>query len=377
MDHVLVRYGEIGTKSEPVRSRMLNTLRQRVEDRLEYEEMDFKKVVKDQGRIFVEKVAAREAAKKISELPGVASASPAEKIESDIKEMKKTTENLEVGDTFGVRASRAGDHEFKSSQVEREVGHFIREEKSTEVDLDDPDTWVKFDIRFADTYVFTERFEGPGGFPVGTGDPIAALISGGIDSPIAARKMMNRGSDVLPVYFYNRPVAAEDHLFRFKAVLDELEKLHPSKDWNYYIVDLKEINEQLMEIGRGRMILHRQLMFRVAERLAEEEGLEGIVTGESASQKSSQTVSNLRETSQTVDMPVFRPLLTRKKSEITEEARELDTFKHSKIDSACRSLSPENPATRIDSRRISNLKEGVKFEKLVEKAVEKAEKNQL
>jgi thiamine biosynthesis protein ThiI len=125
------------------------------------------------------------------------------------------------------------------------------------------------------------------------------------------------------------------------------------------------------------MILHRPLMFHVAENLAEEEGLEGIVTGESASQKSSQTVSNLRRASEAVDMPIFRPLLTEEKSDITEEAREIGTFQHSKIDSACRSLSPENPATRIDSRRIRNLKREVKFEDLVEKAVENAEKNQL
>lgn len=354
---------------------MHQVLRERVNNRLEHEEIDFEKVSTSRGRIIVKNTDAEEAAEHVADTPGISSASPALQTGSEIQEIKETAGELEVGDTFGVETNRAGEHSFDSHKVNVEVGSYIEDETGASVDLDNPDTWIGIDIRQDTTYIFNERIEGVGGLPTGVNSDLAALISGGIDSPVAAFEVMRRGSGITPIYFYNKPIAAEDHVMRFEASLKELKKYHPQKKWFYLRVDFEEINELLMdEVGRGRMVLHRALMFRVAEELAEKYGLNGLVTGEALGQKSSQTVDNLRLTSGELDLPVHRPLLTADKNEIVERSKQLGTFENSKIDSACRSISPDSPATSLSQSDFESLKKRVGFEELVDKAVSKAEK---
>lgn len=377
MHRVVVRFGEIGSKSAQVRGQMLNVLRQRVEDRLEYEELEYESVSRISSRILVETQEAEKAAEIISQVPGVSSSSPAYETEPSIKSIKSAVKKMEIGNSFGVDASRAGEHDFDSMDLNREIGGFVDGRCGAEVDLDDPETWIKIDVREDRAFVYTEFFEGSDGFPTGSQGEMAAMVSGGIDSPVATYEIMTRGADITPVYFYNRPIAAEDHLMRFKSVLDEIRKFHPGKKWHYYVVDMEEINNELMEIGQGRMILHRRLMFRITERIAEKEGLKGIVTGESLGQKSSQTAVNLKRTTEAVNLPVHRPLLTRSKSEITEKAREIGTMEQSNIKSACTTLSPENPATELKEDQLEELESRFDIEKMVDSAVENAEKNLL
>lgn len=378
MDVLIVRYSEIGSKSGQVRAQMVKVLRQRVEDRLEYEDADYDTVTDIPGRIIVETGEAKELVEKVAEMPGVASVSPAHETEPEIDAIKEEAEKIEVGESFGVRANRSGEHSFDSRDINREAGSHIEELKGAEVDLDDPDTWIDVDVRKDRAYVFSTRLEGPGGFPVGSRDGVAALISGGIDSPVAAYEIMTRGTDIVPVYFYNRPIAAEDHHLRFKSILKELQKFNPGKKWEYYLVDMEEVNQELLdEVETGRMIVHRKVMLQVTEKIAEKEGLRGVMTGESMGQKSSQTPTNLEATSRAVEMPVHRPLLTWTKEDITEEARRIGTLEHANIESACTSLSPEDPATRIRDRKLEKIEEKVILEELVDKAIQNSEKKVL
>jgi thiamine biosynthesis protein ThiI len=375
MKTVIARYSEIGSKSGQVRSKMHQVLRERVNNRLKHEGIDFEKVSTSRGRIIVENTKAKKAAEHVADTPGIASASPCLKTCSDIDNISETAGKLEVGDTFGVETNRAGEHSFDSHEVNVEVGSHIEEETGSSVDLDNPDTWLRIDIRQDTTYVFNQRIEGVGGLPTGVNSDMAALISGGIDSPVAAFEVMRRGSSITPIYFYNKPIAAEDHIMRFEAAVRELKRYHPSKKWFYIRVDFEEVNQILMnKVERGRMVLHRALMFRVAEELAEEYGLKGIVSGEALGQKSSQTASNLKLTSRSLDTPIHRPLLTSDKNKIVERSKRLDTFELSKIDSACRSISPDNPATNLSRDDFESLKKRVGFEDLVDNAVSSSEK---
>ena len=153
MDRVLVRYGDIGTKSQPVRGNMLDNLRQRVQDRLEYEGIDFDKVKYKRGRIIALTSEANEAAKAVSELPGVKSCSPAKVTDPTLKSIKETCENLEVGESFGVRANRSGDHDFNSKDIQIEIGSLIESRTGAIVDLDNPDTLVEVDLREDEGFV--------------------------------------------------------------------------------------------------------------------------------------------------------------------------------------------------------------------------------
>lgn len=374
IDRVLIRYGEIGTKSEPVRGNMESALRQRVQDRLGYEEINFDKVSRKNGRIIIHSDKARKAAKIISELPGVSSTSPAVVTDSDIESIKEASEIFEIGETFGIDANRSGEHEFNSRDVQIELGSFIEKKTGAEVDLDNPDTKVEVDVRQEKAYLFTERYEGPDGLPVGVSGSLAALVSGGIDSPVAAHEVMTRGSNITPIYFYNKPIAAEDHLLRLISVLKKLERFHPSKKWEFYVLDMEEVNKELMKVERGRMLLHRKIMFEVSEKIAEKEGLSGLVTGEAIGQKSSQTPENLEYTSSSIDKPIIRPLISSKKSSISERARSIETFEDSTINSACSSLAPDNPATSMTENDLRKLEEKVDMEELVQKALDSAEK---
>lgn len=377
MEKVVIRFGEIGSKSAQVRSHMVDVLRQRVEDRLDYEGISYESVSRIPSRILIHTDQPEEAAEEVAFLPGVRSCSPAYETEPDPETIKDAVDRIEIGRTFGIDTSRSGQHEFDSMEINSEIGSFVNQNYDTEVDLDNPETWIKIDLREDRAFIYTDNYQGPDGFPVGTQGEMAALISGGIDSPVAAYEMMKRGADITPIYFYNRPVASEDHLLRFQSVIQRLEKFHPSKKWYYYRVDMQEINEKIMDIDQGRMIVHRRLMFRIAEKIAEKQNLDGLVTGESVGQKSSQTGLNLEKTTEAVSMPVHRPLLTTPKSEITATARKIGTMKESNIKSACTTISPPNPATELKERQLHSIENKLDIEELVDSALDEAEKNRL
>lgn len=364
---VLIRYGEIGTKSNTVQKQMIQVLRQRIEDALELEGLEYDKVSQKQGRVIAYVENSEKAAESLKLTPGVKTVSPAEQTEPDLDSIKQASENFEYGKSFGVRPN-TGNTELSTPEIAEEIGAHVEGFTGSAVNLDNPDTWLGVDVRQDEAYIFTEKLEGPGGFPAGTQGSYAALISGGIDSPVAAYQMMTRGADIIPIYFYNKPIAAEDHLMRFKAAAEKLKKFHPSKSWSAYIVDMEEVNEELMNLGHGRMVLHREIMFRVAEKIKEDKGLNGIVTGESLGQKSSQTSANLELTSSSINTPIMRPLLTQDKNSISEEARKIRTFEEAEINSACRSLSPDNPATKLKKGKLEDLRYAVSSSELVEKA---------
>lgn len=367
---ILVRYSEIHKKKGKTRSRLIQTLRQRIQDRLEYEGLDYEKVSESPGRMIVRDVNP-EALDHISEVIGVKSASLCSTVEPNLETVKDYLEIDFLG-TFGVRVKSRLEN-ISGTEWERKLGSFIQEETGAEVDLDNPDKWFKIEVDEKEAFLSTEKdtLKGPGGLPVASQGEYVALISGGIDSPVSAYRVMKRGGDIFPLYFYNRPYALEDHLMRFEAVIKELKKFHPSKNWSYGVIDMKDINSELDELGKGRMVLHRRLMFRVAEKIREEKGLQGIVTGESLAQKSSQTPQNLFRTSH--DLPVIRPLLSEDKNDIREEAEEIGTFQYSKIDSACADMAPESPSTQLSSRRMAELEEKVGLDELVEKAFSQLE----
>ena len=376
-NHVLVRYGEIGTKSRSVRRRMLRLLNQRLRDRLAFESVQAS-VQPIHGRLVVATEADTDSvAAALGKLPGIASASPAIRTEPALDAIKEATSSLDVGESFGIDANVVGEHDFGHGDVNRSIGADVENRTGTPVDLDDPITWIEIDVRDEAAYVFTERYDGPGGFPVGSQGTLGALISGGIDSPVAAHAVMTRGADIVPIYCYNRPIAAGDHRLRFEESLDTLRRFHPGKEWYYYCVDMKAVNEALMAVESGRMILHRIIMFRIAERIADREGLAGIVTGESLGQKSSQTAANLEITSQAIDCPLYRPLLTAPKETIAERAREVGTFETATVASACRSLAPDSPAPEIGQERLESLHQAVDIDDLVAQAIEATETREL
>ena len=349
MDRVVVRYGALGTKSPSVRRRMSERLRESVAAALSDRGLGGS-VERRDGRLLVRGTDPGPAAEAAAALPGVVSASPAREVEADPEHIYETMLELATErefDSYAVRASRArDDHEFTSPQLEREGGAAVGEAVDAAVDLEAPDVTLEADVQPDRAFVFAERVAGPGGLPVGSQAPLVALVSGGIDSPVAAFEAMRRGAPLVPVYVDLGGFGGVDHRARAIAACERLAERAPAHDCRPYVVEGGDAMARIADrVDRGRMLCVRRYFFSAAAAIAEIEDAAGVVTGEAVGQKSSQTARNLRVTTAAVDLPVHRPLLSMDKPAITERARELGTDETAEIEAGCNRLVPDNPET--------------------------------
>lgn len=351
---VLVRYGEIGTKSSKVRVDMERLLRENLESMLASRDLSAT-VDHEWSRLLirVDDAAIDAVTTAACDTFGVVSASPACSVDPT---MDAITEALIAvagdhlaGATFGVRANRAGNadaHPFTSRDIEVEGGSVVEAETGATVDLDAPDRTYFVECREDEAFVFTEKRPGPGGLPLGTQGTAIALLSGGLDSPVAAWEMMKRGCAVVPVYVDLGPFGGVDHQARAVSTVRELTRYAPGYDCSLRIVPAGDIVQTLMaEVGATRMLSLRRVMLRIGECVAGDVGAHSVVTGESLGQKSSQTGGNLAATDAAISLPVHRPLLTRDKTDIVEQARDIGTFDESTITVGCEQVAPSHPET--------------------------------
>lgn len=376
---VLVRYGELNTKSRSVQSSMLDQLCGQLSSLFAHREIPGK-IERERGRVYVRtdesyvEAAAETAARSF----GVVSVSPAlsvpperEAIESALA--AAAAEHYDGG-TYAVDARRAYDeHPFTSRDVEVFGGTAVAEGTppivTPEVDLDDPDYTFGVEVRREEAFVYLDRIDGPGGLPLGSQATQVALVSGGIDSPVAIYEAMRRGSPVVPVYVDLGEYGGPDHRARAIETVRRLAWHAPDRDWTVHVVPGGETIGRLVDdLDRGRMLALRRYMFRVAEYLAEDYDAQGIVTGESLGQKSSQTARNLRVTSAATELPIHRPLLTVDKTEITARAREIGTFHDSTINAGCNRIAPDHPVISGSPGRIREIEPDDLFERAREDA---------
>ncbi|USZ68179.1 tRNA sulfurtransferase [Halorussus salilacus] len=380
-DTVLVRHADVGVKSGKVQAQMERRLRDNIEALVDDRCIDAT-VERRWSRIFVhadpESVDA--ATNAATDAFGVQSASPALVVPAEedaiVEALARTArENREaVGDTFAVSARRAGTadaHPFTSKDLEEAGGAAVWGElPDPEVDLDDPDTTFSVECRADEAFVFTENRPGPGGLPLGSQAKVVALMSGGIDSPVAGWEVMKRGSPIVPVYLDLGDFGGPDHEARAVETVRRLADYAPNYDMRVRKVPAGDAMDLLAEaVGPARMLVYRRFMYRVAEHVAEAENAAGIVTGEAIGQKSSQTARNLGVTSMATDLPVYRPLLTMDKPDITELAREIGTYQDSTIPAGCNRIAPDFPETNATPEIVDRAEP----ESLYERAREAAE----
>ncbi|MEF8780197.1 MAG: THUMP domain-containing protein [Haloferacaceae archaeon] len=357
-DAVLVRYGEIGTKSERVRrwmeDRLLENLSARLADRGIEATLDRRYRSRPIVRTTEADVDA--AAESAAATFGVVSASAAATVdpteEAITDAMARAAAARYDGGSFAVRARCAGeDHPLSSEELQAAGGdavwHAVEERFEPSVDLDDPDWTVFVECRDGEAFLFLQKRSGPGGLPLGSQDPLVALVSGGIDSPVAAYEAMRRGSTVIPLYVDLGPYGGVDHRARAVETVGTLAESVPDSGLGLRVAPGGEAAEALMaSMDGGRMLAWRRFTFLVAEEVANREDAAGIVTGEAIGQKSSQTGRNLAVTSAATELPIHRPLLSADKNDIAQRARELGTYPDSTIPVGCNQLAPDRPETR-------------------------------
>ena len=246
---------------------------------------------------------------------------------------------------------------LNSMEVNRVVGAYVQERSGARVDLDGAELSCRIELVEGQALISAERIEGPGGLPAHTGGKVAVLLSGGIDSPVAAWKMMRRGCTAVFVHFHSFPYTNRESQEKAKQVAALL-SAHQLRS-RIYLVPFADIQRKIMVETpvETRVILYRRYMVRLAEKIALREKARVLVTGDSLGQVASQTLENLDVISRAIRMPLLRPLVGNDKEEIMSIARQIGTYEISILpDQDCCSLFvPKHPETRANLRRIEML----------------------
>jgi tRNA uracil 4-sulfurtransferase len=274
--------------------------------------------------------------------------------------------------TFRVTARRsATDHPVSSGDMNVAIGAHIQEATGAPVDLSNPDVTVHVEVVQGEAYVFARRVEGIGGLPTGTAGKVVALLSSGLDSPVAAWRMMRRGAVVIGLHFSGEPQTSDASA---RAVVELGRILERSGGLGrIYVVPFGDLQREIM-LGSPqdlRVILYRRLMVRVGEALAKQEAAKALVTGESLGQVASQTLENIAAVDAVTALPILRPLIGSDKREIVDEARKIGTFDASTAtgEDCCTLFMPRNPATHATVAQADAGEAELDMESLVERSL--------
>ncbi|MHA1938953.1 MAG: tRNA sulfurtransferase, partial [Candidatus Thorarchaeota archaeon] len=331
---VLVRYGEIGIKSKQTRRRMEGLLIKHIKSAMREAGAKFSKIRKEYGRIFIVTEMTEEASRIASNIFGVVSVSPVVVIESELDAILET--GLEMArvsfaknKSFAVGSRRVGTHDYSSQDVREKLGAAILTglpELELSVDLTSPDQSIYVEVRNQSAYLFTDTVDGVGGMPTGSQGKVVCTLSSGLDSPIAAFKVMKRGCIPVFVNFDNTPYANDD----CRAIVRDQAQLLANYIHNFevklYIVPHGEDLSEAETHGPPKMtcLFCKRNMLRMAREIAIMENADAIVTGEIIGEQASQTTMNLRAINTAVcDFPILRPCAGDDKSDIEDLAHKI------------------------------------------------------
>lgn len=376
-DVVLVRYDEIALKSKKVRTRYEQILVKNIKSMLNADGGSYSEINKEMGRVFIQS-SDPNVVKSAAKVFGVVSVSPACTCEPALDSAAELCADvagniIKEGQSFAIRARRAGNHDFTSRDIGIACGDavFKKVNNNIRVDLDNPDVEIFVEVRQDKGYVFTESVKGVGGLPMGTQGKMVALISGGIDSPVAAWLMMKRGCELIPLYLNNEPFSDETTRERAMACIDVLQKWAPQKKFTIYEAPH---GENLMAFlnncdNRLNCVLCRRMMYRIASEVLKLEGAHGIITGSSLGQVASQTSYNMLAEMYGMEYPIYHPLIGLDKLEITELARKIGTFEPSTRPATCCMAVPEYPSTAAKPDEVIAAEKLIDVQSLVDYAI--------
>jgi tRNA uracil 4-sulfurtransferase len=278
-------------------------------------------------------------------------------------------------ESFRVSVRRADKrYPLTSPQVEREIGGRIKSARGWRVDLDSPQLTVHVELLTDQAFYFFGKERGAGGLPTGTAGRVACLLSGGIDSPVAAHRMMKRGCAVTFVHFHSYPILSRASQEKARELAGMLTQWQQHS--RLYLVSFGDIQQQVVLTvpGAMRVIVYRRLMMRIAERIARMRHAQALVTGEVVGQVASQTLENLAVIGSVATLPIFRPLIGMDKDEIMAEAMKIGTYPVSIVpdQDCCTLFTPRNPLTRSRLAAVEAAEQALPVEELVERAVSEA-----
>ena len=299
-------------------------------------------------------------AERMSTVMGIARVCRAVRVAKDVEAAIAAAVDLTAGrpGSFAVRARRR-DKRFpvNSAELARLIGTRIQREHGYPVNLRRPDTTVFVEVDQSEVFVFTEGMPGQGGLPVNMSGRAVVLMSGGIDSPVAAYRMMRRGLRCSYLHFSGMPLTGPESVYKAYGLVRELDKFQGGS--RLFVVAFGKAQQRLASSGAGRLqiMAQRRLMLKTGEVMARRQRAAALVTGDSLGQVSSQTLTNITALDDAVTLPILRPLIGLDKTEIMAEARRIQTLSISELpdQDCCSLLTPRQVETRArieDLRRI-------------------------
>lgn len=382
---ILIKNGELALKGlnrNSFEDKLIKNMKQRINILGDFE------FTKSQSTIMVDPIDddidLDDAVDMLSKVFGIAALSRACVCEKELSEIQQTacdylSEQLDEAKTFKVEAKRS-DKKFplKSPEICREVGGFILSKfNHLKVDVHNPDIVVTVEVREKYAFVRGNNIKGAGGMPTGTSGRAGILISGGIDSPVAAYMMAKRGIELCAIHFASPPYTSELAEMKVMELLKRVAKY--SGVITTYVVQFTRLQEAIRDFCPEEYftIIMRRIMMMISERIAKEQNCSALITGESVGQVASQTMYALACTDCAVNMPVFRPCIGMDKEEIIVVSRKIDTFETSiqPYEDCCTVFTPKHPKTRPQLEDV--LKAEAKLENLdemIEEAIATARK---
>lgn len=375
MSSVVVHYSELALKgrNRPWFIHMLvRTIRTALAD---LGVSDVKAVV---GRIVMQLPAGadwEQVRGRLSRLPGIGNFAHATHAPADLNVIAEgvvASLHDRTARSFRIAARRA-DKRFPtpSPEIERLIGRRVQDATGWPVNLSSPELVIRVEVLTHDAFFFVGLEPGSGGLPVGSGGRVLALLSGGIDSPVAAWRMIRRGCRTDAVHFHSYPILSRTSQDKVRVLAARLTECQLRT--RLYLVPFGGLQQQVV-LGIPpalRVVAYRRLMMRIAERLAERTGARALVTGDSVGQVASQTVDNLAVVGSVVTLPILRPLVGMDKAEITRDAERLGTYSTSIIpdDDCCTLFTPRHPATRATRPSVEAAEARLDVRALVDRAL--------
>jgi thiamine biosynthesis protein ThiI len=361
--HLVVHYNELALKGKNrdwFEDILLRNLRSALEG------LDGLHVRRTFGRMLVELPSAddastwRMAVERLQGIFGVAYLLPVQRVEPTLEALADAAEGSVLGEissrTFGVKCKRGTkDFPFDSMDVQRHVGARIQQATGWQVDLDEPSLPVRIELVNRDAFLGFGRVNGPGGLPTGVAGKVVCLLSGGIDSPVAAYRLLRRGATAVYAHFHSYPHTGIESQEKVRELASRIQP--PGRRGRLYMIPFADLQRRIVTDcpARLRVILYRRFMVRTADAVARQEGALALVTGESLGQVASQTLENLRTIDQVATLPILRPLIGLDKAEIVAEAERIGTFATSiePHGDCCSFLMPPNPATHSTPEELA------------------------
>jgi tRNA uracil 4-sulfurtransferase len=378
MDSVLIRYHEIALKkgnrqyfTELLKRNLLAAVK----------DLGAKEIRSLPARLllsFKQDIDLEIVAQRVGTVFGVANFSLVERTARDIDVLRSRILESINGthfSSFRIETQR-GDKTFPltSPEINRQLGAAVKEKSGARVDLMNAEFTVTVEILPRDAFFGFNKIPGAGGLPVGASGRLVSLISGGIDSPVAAYRMMQRGCRLIFVHFHSAPYldnTSQEKVRRLVTTLTRHQFLS-----RLYLVPFGEIQRQIVaSVARPlRVILYRRMMLRIAEAIARKEKAKALVTGESLGQVASQTLDNMVVVQQAARLPILRPLVGMDKQEIIDQARRIGTFEISSIpdQDCCQLFVPKHPATKARFSEVEQDETKLDVSELVRYGVENA-----